>query len=277
MAMNCNEIHELAPLYVCGELDAARAAEFDAHLKSCSSCLQEIEEQARIDARLRRVLLAEDVDVSRVNRRVRELLAAEPIVTASSTFASPAPELKVVPKPMPGRRWVSAAAGIAAALVLTAAGYLMLPGKFSGVYADAAEDHQGEVIDHSPRRWFTDPAQIAAVEKYFGLSIEIPQELAGGYHLEHAKVCQLDGKLYVHAVYTDGTREFSLYLRPRDGQRLTGSIGGVANGRLLHASTSGAEHLASFKTDTLLAIVATNQDSQAVIADARLASAALRD
>jgi anti-sigma factor RsiW len=273
--MKCNDIRELAPLYVCGELDAARAAEFDAHLKTCSSCMQEIEEQARVDARLRKALLAEDLDVSRVNRRVRELMAAEPLESVSAAAASPS--LKVMPKPLPRRRWVSAAAGIAAALVLAAAGYLMLPGKFSRVYADAAEDHQGEVIDHSPRRWFTDPAQIAAVEKYFGLSIEVPQELAGGYHLEHAKVCQLDGKLYVHAVYTDGTHEFSLFLRPRDTARVTGAVEGIANGRLLHASTSGSEHLASFKTSRLLAVVATNLDSQAAIADARLASASLQD
>jgi len=269
MAMNCNEIHELAPLFVCGELDAARAAEFDAHLKTCSSCLQEIEEQARIDARLRQALLAEGVDVQRVNRRIRELMAAEPMTPAVVPQALPVAASRL--------RWLSAALGIAAAFVLAAAGYLLSPGKFSRVYAAAAEDHQGEVIDHSPRRWFTDPAQIAAVEKHFGLSIDVPQELSGGYRLEHAKVCQLDGKLYVHAVYTDGTHEFSLFLRPREGQRLTGSISGVANGRLLHASSAGDEHLASFKTARLLAVVATNQDSSDAIADARLASAAIVD
>jgi anti-sigma factor RsiW len=275
MAMNCNDIHELAHLYVCGELDAARAAEFDAHLKTCSSCLQEIEEQSRIDARVRKALIAEDFDVSRVNRRVRELMAAEPMIPS----ASPAPAAVLVsnPRSSSGRRWLSAAAGIAAAFVLAAAGYLMLPGKFSRVYADAAEDHQGEVIDHSPRRWFTDPAQISAVEKHFGLSIDVPRELSGGYHLEHAKVCQLDGKLYVHAVYTDGAHEFSLFLRPRDTERLTGTVQGIANGRLVHTSMSGDEQLASFKTSRLLAVVATNQDSSAAIADARLASAAIRD
>lgn len=275
MAMNCNDIHELSPLYVCGELDAARAAEFDAHLKSCSSCLQEIEEQSRIDARLRRALLAEDIDVTLVNRRVRELMAAEPVAPPPAVVQSPA--LNAARKPSTHRRWVSAAAGIAAAFVLATAGYLLLPGKFSHVYADAASDHQDEVIDHSPRRWFTDPAQIAAVEKHFGLSIDIPQELSGGYRLEHAKVCQLDGKLFVHAVYSDGAHEFSLYLRPRDSERLTGAVQGIANGRLLHASMSGGEHLASFKTSHLLAVVATNLDASSAIADARLSSAAIRD
>jgi anti-sigma factor RsiW len=275
MAMNCNDIRELAPLYVCGELDAARAAEFDAHLKNCSSCMHEIEQQSQMDARLRRALLAEDLDVTHVNRRVRELMAAEPAMPSVTANAGPV----LVPKASTASRrvWLRPAMGIAAAFVLAAAGYLLLPGKFSRVYADAAEDHQGEVIDHSPRRWFVDPAQIAAVEKHFGLSIDIPQELAGGYHLEHAKICQLDGKLYVHAVYTDGTHEFSLFLRPRDGERLTGTVRGIANRRLLHASMSGEEHLASFKTSRLLAVVATNQDSSTSIADARLASNAIID
>jgi Putative zinc-finger len=281
--MNCNDIHELAPLYVCGELDATRAAEFDAHLKVCPSCLQEIEEQSQLDARLRRALLAEDLDVSRVNRRVRELMAAEPMTPGVGTAAAPAVRppatMASISKSSRSsrRRWISAAAGIAAAFVLAAAGYLLLPGKFSHVYADAALDHQDEVIGHSPRRWFTDPAQIAAVEKYFGLTIDVPRELSGGYYLEHAKVCQLDGKLYVHAVYTDGIHEFSLFLRPRDKERLTGSVQGIANGRLLHASLSGDEHLASFKTARLLAVVATNQDASSAIADARLASSAIND
>ena len=73
--MNCPDISELAPLYLAGELDRPRAAQFDAHLKTCPECFRELETQSRLDVRLREVLLAEEVDVVRVNRRVRELLA----------------------------------------------------------------------------------------------------------------------------------------------------------------------------------------------------------
>ncbi len=263
--MNCSDIHELAPLYVSGELDSASAAEFDAHLKNCPSCMHELEEQSRLDARLRQALLAEGTDVMRVNRRIRELMAAE---TLKPTVVPPARRS--------GRGFV-VAASIAAMFLLMVGTYLLAPGRFSKVYADAAEDHQDEVIDHSPRNWYTDPAKILALEQYLGVSLNVPQELAGGYHLEHGKICRLEGKLYLHLVYSDGTREFSLFLRPRDGQRLTGAVRGIANGRLLRASFSGDEHLASFMTSHLVAVVATNQDASTGVNDARLASAAIQD
>jgi anti-sigma factor RsiW len=262
--MNCSEIHELAPLYVCGELDAARAATFDAHLKSCPSCLDEIESQSRLDARLRQALLAENVDVVRVNRRIRELMAAD----------TPTPRVESIQR-TGGWRWLAAAAAIAAAVVFAAGCYLLLPGRFEKVYADAADDHRMEVVDHGPRRWTSDPAQLTELEQRIGISWSIPAELAGGYHLEHGKICRLDGQLYLHLVYTDGTTEFSLFLRPRDGQRLTGLIGGASHGRLLRESAFGREHLAAFLTSRVVAVVAVDKPLGESIACARVASSSI--
>jgi anti-sigma factor RsiW len=263
--MNCSDIHELAPLYVCGELDAAHAAEFDAHLKRCSSCLREIEAQSRLDALLRQALLAEDVDVVQVNRRVRELMAAE---TVRPSVVSVQPR---------GSGWFKAGMGIAAAFVLAVAGYLTVPGRFARVYADAAVDHQMEVVDHGPRHWTADPAELAALEQRLGISLAIPEELLGGYHLEHGKICRLGGQLYLHLVYTDGTTEFSLFLRPRDGERLTGRISGASNGRLLRASDSGNEHLAAFATSHLIAIIAVDKPAGESVDCARAASSSIGD
>lgn len=263
--MNCSDIHELAPLYVCGELDAAHAAEFDVHLKQCSSCLHEIESQSRLDARLRQALLAEDVDVVRVNRRIREWMAGETVQP---------PVISVEPR---GSRWLKAAVGIAAAFLLAAGGYLTFPGRFAKVYADAAQDHQMEVVDHGPRHWTTDRAELGALEQRLGISLNVPQELAGGYHLEHGKICRLDGQLYLHLVYTDGATEFSLFLRPRDGERLTGRISGASNGRLLRASDSGDEHLAAFATSHLIAVIAVDKPAGESVECARMASSSIRD
>jgi anti-sigma factor RsiW len=263
--MNCSDIHELAPLYVCGELDAAHAAEFDVHLKQCPSCLHEIEAQSRLDARLRQALLAEDVDVVRVNRRIRERMAGETV------------EPSVVSVEPRGSRWLKAALGIAAAFVLAVAGYFSFPGRFARVYADAAQDHQMEVVDHGPRHWTTDPTELAGLEQRLGISLHVPEELAGGYHLEHGKICRLDGQLYLHLVYTDGTREFSLFLRPRDGERLTGRISGASNGRLLRASDSGNEHLAAFATSQLIAVIAVDKPAGESVECARAASSSIGD
>jgi hypothetical protein len=265
--MHCSDISELAPLYIAGELDCDRAAEFDAHLKTCPPCMRELETQARIDARLREALLAEEVDVSRVNRRVRELIAAD---SAGALAGQLRPNAKR--KPI---RWVVSAMGIAAALVLVAAGYLFWPLQVARVYADAATDHQWEVVDRQPRPWETDPMKIASLAAQQAISEPVPAVLASGYRLERAKICFLDGRLFLHAVYSDGTREFSLYLRPRDGQRLTGSIRGFANGRLLRSCAAGGEHISSFETSRLTAMVATDQSGETALRLAKDVSGAL--
>jgi anti-sigma factor RsiW len=261
--MNCSDITEFAPLYIAAELDSQRASEFDAHLKTCPACMAELETQARLDARFREALLAKDVNVSRVNRRIRELIAAD-----SSGSA--------VPQSQPRRgRWMTAVMGIAAAFLLLAAGYLLVPGHIARVYADAATDHQLEVVEQRPRPWITDPAAIAALAEKQGISDSVPLELPSGYRLEHAKVCQLDGRFYLHLVYSDGSREFSLFLRRRDGQQLTGAIRGFANGRFLRASNTGSEHIASFETSRLTAMVATDQPADVALHLAKVVSAAL--
>jgi anti-sigma factor RsiW len=261
--MNCTEISELAPLYIAAELDSRRAAEFDAHLKTCPTCMAELETQARLDARFREALLADEVDVSRVNRRIRELIAAESLRGTASPVRS---------KPS---RWMTAAMGIAATFLLLAAGYLLLPGHVARVYADAATDHRMEVVEQQPRPWKTDPVAIAALAEKQGISESVPLELASGYHLERAKICRLDGRLYLHLVYSDGSQEFSLFLRQRDGEQLSGSIRGFANGRLLRVSSAGSENIASFETSHLTAMVATDQPAGAALHLAKLVSAAL--
>jgi Putative zinc-finger len=263
--MNCSDISELSPLYIAGEIDCDGAAAFDAHLKSCPECMRNLEAQARLDARLREALLSEEFDVARVNRRIRELIASEP---ATELAAAPKPQAK--PRP-----WLTAAIGMAAAFALVATGLLLMPVHVARVYADAAQDHQWEVVENQRRHWLTDPAQIAALAVKQGISEPVPMALTSGYHLERAKICMLDGRLFLHAVYSDGTQEFSLYLRPRDQQRLTGSIRGFANGRLLRACAAAGEHLSSFETSGLTAVVATNQSSAEALRLAKDVSAAL--
>ncbi len=263
--MNCSDITEIAPLYIAAELDSKRAAEFDAHLKTCPACMAELETQARLDARFRDALLADQVDVSRVNRRIRELIAAE---SSGIAVSEAQPKLS---------RWMTAAMGIAAAFLLVAAGYLLMPGHVARVYADAATDHQMEVVDQQPRHWVTDPTAIAALAQKQKISDSIPLELSSGFHLERGKICRLDGLFYLHLVYSDGTREFSLFLRQRDGQQLTGAIRGVANGRFLRASSAGNEHMAAFETSHLTAVVATDQPADVALHFAKVTSAVLQN
>jgi hypothetical protein len=56
---------------------------------------------------------------------------------------------------------------------------------------------------------------------------------------------------------------------------LPGAIRGIANGRLLHASSAGSENVRSFETPQLLAVVVTDQPGDAAQRLARAVSAAI--
>lgn len=264
--MTCDEIAGLAPLYITGELDARLSAEFDAHLKTCPACMRELERQARLDARLREVVLAEESNATRVDRRVRELIAAE-------SEGKPLPQLQPGP-----RRWAVAVIGVAAVtLVLAAVGYRTLPGQqVVRVYADAARDHRIEIVQQQPRPWLTDPAQIAALAEQQGIAPSAVSALAsGGYHLNRAKLCFLDHRIFLHLVFSDGVQEFSVYLRQRDAKALPGPVREIANGKPLCTSDLDNEHVASIETPYLTALVVTDRSSDAALNFARFASAVL--
>lgn len=101
------------------------------------------------------------------------------------------------------RRWPwFGAAAIAAALAVAAIWTTRLPREFR----DAARDHQMEVVEHRSRHWRTDPADLRAVEN------EHPIAVPAGYRLKEAKTCGIAGKPVMHLVYTDGTRDVSVYI-----------------------------------------------------------------
>jgi len=266
MVVGCKEIAELAPLYLSAELDRARSAAFDAHLKSCPACMQELERQAHLDARLREGIMAETLDAVNFDRRVRERIAAE----AGKGYWLPLSGLR-------GRRWALAAVGIGAVLLVVAAGYRGLLGPHvARVYADAALDHRREVIEQQPRHWLVDPAQIAALAETRGVAGSAPLALAGnGYHLERGRLCFLDGRIFLHLVYSNGAAEVSVYLRERGAESLPGRVRETENGRNLRASNPGDEHVASFQTDRLTVVVVTDQPADAALQMARFAATRL--
>ena len=109
------------------------------------------------------------------------------------------------------RRWL-VVGGIAAMLLI---GFQwqrhQLPDR---LYADAARDHQLEVLDHQPRHWRSDLAAIEPIASRFGITrAQISDFAPAGLHLARAKVCGLDGSPALHLVYSDGRREISMYVR----------------------------------------------------------------
>jgi anti-sigma factor RsiW len=236
--MNCREIAELTPLYLSGELDGSKRALMHGHLAECRSCSDEMERQAAIDAQLRDSLGSELPDATAVEGRVRDRIRMER-----------------------SRRWIvgtAAAAGVLIAVVLGARA-----GRPERLYTDAALDHRLEVMEHQPRRWRTDPAEIEKLTARYPLP-NVAALAPAGYSLEHAKMCGLEGQPALHLVYTNGVQEVSIFVRGR-----------VGTATAIHAVRLGSEHLAGFQTDRLEAVVATSGSSEECLKFARSAAAVL--
>jgi anti-sigma factor RsiW len=218
--MNCGDVGEFSALYLSGELAAEQRALFDAHLARCRGCAAEMECQTALDALLREGS-SEMLDATGVLASVRKRIRAERF------------------------RQV---AGVAAAIVFAALlGYWALrPKPVARLYSDAALDHKLEVREHQPRRWRTDPAEILKLAGRFQLA-DVATLAPSGFHLEHAKMCGIDGKPALHLVYTDGRQEFSMFVRALSGSDKT-----------LHTVRVGSENLAEFRTDRLEAVVVSS-------------------
>jgi anti-sigma factor RsiW len=268
--MDCSQVAELAPLYLSGELERERAGAVDAHLRFCASCMSEIESQARLDARMREVIAGEHVDATAVERWIRARISIEPR-NKVALISQPKP------RPRSHRKWIATATGVAAVLLLAALGYRgLLSPRVAPVYAAAAKDHQLEVVEQAPRSWLLDRAAISALAQGQGISAAAPFALSSGpYHLERAKLCFLGGRIFLHAVYTDGAREFSVYFHVRGSEPLPGSAREIDNGRILRASIVGSEEVVSLQTDNLTVVVVSDRYSGDALQVARLAATAL--
>jgi hypothetical protein len=213
----------------------------DAHLHVCLSCAHELRQQQELDARLRTAILDEPLATRDLDQRIRQhVMAGTPW------------------------RWISAAAGVAAALVV---GWILFARSTPPVYADAAEDHRREVIEQQARHWTFENTAMDAMARGQGVSpVGIHALETAGFRLQRLKLCRLNGSVYLHLVYSDGAQEFSLFLKHDDGE----SAAEAAD-----AGHHGAEHLAAFRTSGLTAVVVSDQSGDKALRLAEIAARAL--
>ncbi len=230
--MNCPDIAELSPLYLARELPAAQLREFEAHLGGCRSCAMEMKQQVSMDARLRAAVSHELPETAALDRSIMRRIG---VISARR------------------RQFRRQFIGAAAALILLMAGAsawrvrrAAAPSASPRLYADAARDHQAEVVQHQPRRWRSGSAEIDALATRYGLSGKTAATLgAASFQLEHAKICGLEGRPVLHLVYSNGAREVSLYLR-RNASKDRWN---------LHETIIGKENLDTFQTDRYTAVI----------------------
>lgn len=241
--MTCRDIAEFAPLYLSGDLEQDQRALFDAHLAQCRNCAAQMDRQLAMDARLRDAISVLP-NVTAIQQAVRARIAAER-----------------------SRRWTLAAAVAASILLTVVVSYRILrPTPPARLFTDAAQDHHLEVVEHQPRRWRTDPAEIDRLAARYDLQGVVTTLAPSGYHLEHAKMCGLDGKPALHLVYTNGIQEFSVFVQRQEAN---------VKDKTVHALNVGPERLASFQTARFETIVATDGSSGECLQFARLAAGTL--
>lgn len=254
--MNCNEIAELAPLYSTKELDAPRMAAFRAHLSQCAGCANSIEEQEALFSQVRETVLSEPANAQPIAARVLRAIAED---------QKPAWSWRPL--------WRVASLAAAAAVLLGAIFmYRAISNRpIARVYADAAEDHRDEVIQQQPRKWLTDQERISELAERHGVSITLLSSLApAGYHLNRARVCRLNGRAYLHVVYSaaDGVQEYSALLRKRDGETLPGRRREVVNGKDIHVASQGNDHVAAVQSNQYTLFVVTDLPGDAALHEA---------
>jgi len=240
--MNCAEIATLTPLYLSAELDPGRAAAFAAHLQICAACSRDIEQQRDLDARLRGALMAEETGTSEllpgIRRRITVAEAKRRVLTLVLTAAS---------------------------VILLAGGLLyrsFVAPPIPRIFADAARDHQREVVDRQVRKWRSAAAEIESLARQQGLAPNAVPAPAG-YRLDRARLCRLDGSVFLHLVYTDGAREMSVFLRPRKGDAAP-----------LRSQVVGTEHVVAVQSAGAT-VVCVAEETRAALELARSAAAAL--
>ena len=152
--MSCELTHSVLHGYIDGELDAARAADFERHLLSCPECVASLEAQEVLRGSIQRAGLYE-----RAPATLRAQLEAK--------LEAPKPAARVVAMRAPSWRWLAVAAAFLIAAVL---GWSLIPrlggGAGESAFASAIVDahlrslqpgHLEDVLStdqHTVKPWF---------------------------------------------------------------------------------------------------------------------------
>jgi mycothiol system anti-sigma-R factor len=186
--VSCEQTQTVLHGYLDGELDAARAAEFERHLEICSECLAALEAQEKLRSTMQRGQLYEQAPLS-LRREVRaKLPAARPARFGLSGM------------------WLRSLAAAAAVLLIAALGWRVWPG-FRGsdnFEAAAAIDahlrslQAGHLVDvpstdqHTVKPWFDGKIDFAPPVRDFG---------DNGFPLQGGRLDVLRGRSVAALVY----------------------------------------------------------------------------
>ena len=256
--MKCTEVEYLAPLYWSGELETQAMAEVQQHLKECPACAREMAAQEQCDEMLQETLLSEPVHDEELRRRVRAEIQQAP------------------PRWLTGRVWLAVGTAAAAVILFVGIRFVYVPGisespstagqVSASIWADAADDHNEEVVKRAQRKWLYGTAEInALVTEKTGDAKLVAQLAPEHYHIDRMRVCELAMRTYLHLVYSDGRHEVSFFLRRRGGEQLDGPKLAETNGRAVEGESVEKLQIAGFQSQRYTVLVVSEQPRQQTV------------
>jgi mycothiol system anti-sigma-R factor len=210
--VTCDLARSVLHGYLDGELDAARAAEFETHLERCPQCVTELEAQESLRSSLQKARLYE-----RAPARLRQKVLADIHVTARAPRPSTLPSWQR--SWQPAWRWLAVAACF---LLMMYAGWRWLPG-FGGrnqnatLAAQLVDDHirslqPGHLSDvvstdqHTVKPWFDGKLDFAPPVRDFAEQ---------GFPLQGGRLDVLNGRSIAALVYGRRKHEINVFVWPR--------------------------------------------------------------
>jgi hypothetical protein len=239
--VSCEAIREALPRYLGGELPRHKSAAIASHLAVCRDCSALEQEERELNHVLRSAMSVDTEAAARLEQQVvREI---------DSPANQPEPRKRY--RMIYGRWW----AATAATLVLAISGLYVGPALYNYhaahvLCSDAADDHQEEVIQQQQRKWRTSDTDLQALVARLGEN-QLPKS-AGNLTLEKARICELGGQNFVHAVYTSGQTEYSVFIAPVPKSAAVRSM----PFRLVRAETINNIGVAEFHSNAHMLIVA---------------------
>lgn len=249
--MNCVRVTELRARYLCGQLDRDDTRDLEDHVLICRACADMLSEEREIDQCVRRAMLREQPDTAAIESRVRGAIRKQAL-----------------------RGRLLAVAAAAAVFVLL----FVLNQPFDSatrgtlLCADAARDHFNEIVRLDPRHWRFTASEMHLLAVKQGLKPSLLDALASrGYQLERAKLCRLDGRVFLHAVYSNSQNRVSVYLRASASGRPPGQLKYALNGHPVFETEKRGEYIASIDVAGLTIIVVSSSSEQTALSFARSA------
>jgi anti-sigma factor RsiW len=215
--VSCELTHSILHGYLDGELDAARAADFERHLVSCPDCVATLEAQDGLRTSIKNANLYEPAPAT-LRDRLRSTPESVPTAVTPPTTSASAPTARVIPMRPSRWRWLAVAATF---LLATVIGSQFFSARHSSVtedlYASAIVDahlrslqpgHLTDVVStdqHTVKPWFDGKLDFAPPVRDFA---------SEGFPLQGGRLDVVRGRTVAVLVYARRKHTINVFVWP---------------------------------------------------------------